>query len=636
MKCRAMLVALGLAALTLSVGAQTDPPGKKTGDSSAKVKEDLTLREQVLARQFEEFQNALLKLKQRQERSDKQEDKDRAAALDRALEEAKRSGISTQFDQLVTFLKKERFADVGNIKEAADKSFKLAQDLRTVLDTLREDSRANKLREERERLEKLLKDLEKVIHDQKVVQTLTEIKRTEKTALQKEQNKVTQATKKIANDLGKVGAQGGEAKDTKGQAKEGGKGSDKSGEGKDAGKSGEDKKGQGKDAGKGDGSKNAEAKGNQNNKSGQGSEAKQGSAKEGQGKDGGAKGAKSGSESKAGGSKDNQGQPGKDGQAKDGGKDNKEPGIREKKAESKGSEGKEAGKPNDKQSQSKSGGQQGSPKAGGAKESKSGSQSKSGDSKSGGQSGESKQGEAKSGQSSSGQSSSKSSGEQKGASKSDPKQQPPQDNQPQAENGRKQVEDANYKQRSAEDNINKGENKPASDNQEDAIKKLEEARKKLEKLLQQTREEELERLLAALQARCEKMLAMQIAVYHGTKDLDKAILAQPDKKPVHENKQRGVKLSDEEKEIVIEADKAIQMLEAEGSAVAFPEVFQQVREDMKHVQRRLFVTDAAVVTQAIESDIIDTLKEMIEALKKAKQELDNKKNPPKSGQPPPN
>src|SRR5437867_2239510 len=113
MKCRAMLVALGLAALTYSVGAQTDEPGKKSGDS----------------------------------------------------------------------------------KEAADKSFKLAQDLRTVLDTLREDSRANKLREERERLEKLLKDLEKVIHDQKIVQTITEINKTDKSDLQKQQNKVTQATK---------------------------------------------------------------------------------------------------------------------------------------------------------------------------------------------------------------------------------------------------------------------------------------------------------------------------------------------------------------------------------------------------------------------------------------------------------
>ena len=86
----------------------------------------------------------------------------------------------------------------------------------------------------------------------------------------------------------------------------------------------------------------------------------------------------------------------------------------------------------------------------------------------------------------------------------------------------------------------------------------------------------------------------------------------------------------------MEARKAIEILEAEGSAVAFPEVFQQVRDDMIHVQRRLGVSDVGAVTQTIEQDIIDSLKEMIEALKKAKQDLENKKNnPPPPGQPPP-
>src|SRR5205823_273569 len=86
-----------------------------------------------------------------------------------------------------------------------------------------------------------------------------------------------------------------------------------------------------------------------------------------------------------------------------------------------------------------------------------------------------------------------------------------------------------------------------------------------------------------------------------------------------------------------EATKAIDMLQSEGSAVAFPEVFQQVREDMKHVQKRLEGVDTGKVTQAIEEDIISTLKEMIEALKKAKQDLEAKKNPPKGnpGPPPP-
>jgi len=56
---------------------------------------------------------------------------------------------------------------------------------------------------------------------------------------------------------------------------------------------------------------------------------------------------------------------------------------------------------------------------------------------------------------------------------------------------------------------------------------------------------------------------------------------------------------------------------------------------MMHVQRRLEIIDVGVVTQAIEKDIVDTLKEMIEALKKARQELDNKKNPPSNSPPPP-
>ena len=52
--------------------------------------------------------------------------------------------------------------------------------------------------------------------------------------------------------------------------------------------------------------------------------------------------------------------------------------------------------------------------------------------------------------------------------------------------------------------------------------------------------------------------------------------------------------------------------------------------------RRLEVTDVKQVTQAIEKDIIDTLKEMIEALKKKRQDMDNQKSPPSSGSSPPN
>jgi preprotein translocase subunit SecD len=56
---------------------------------------------------------------------------------------------------------------------------------------------------------------------------------------------------------------------------------------------------------------------------------------------------------------------------------------------------------------------------------------------------------------------------------------------------------------------------------------------------------------------------------------------------------------------------------------------------MKHVQRRLKITDVGDVTVTIEQDIVDTLKEMIKALEKAKKDLDDKKNPPKPNDNPP-
>jgi hypothetical protein len=190
--------------------------------------------------------------------------------------------------------------------------------------------------------------------------------------------------------------------------------------------------------------------------------------------------------------------------------------------------------------------------------------------------------------------------------------------------GQKQVQDAVRDQKNAQKNIDKDKNEDASKNQDDAIKKLEEVRKQWEELLRQLREEELKRLLEALQIRCQRMLAIQIEVYDGTGRVDKDVAKNPDKKPSRPEEQRSLQLSDREQLIVAEAAKALQLLESEGSAVAFPEAFSQVHDDARDVARRLGKADVGMVTQGIEQDIIATLKEMIEALEKAKQDLQNK------------
>jgi len=252
--------------------------------------------------------------------------------------------------------------------------------------------------------------------------------------------------------------------------------------------------------------------------------------------------------------------------------------------------------------------------------------------------GQDRQGQNKSqgkGQDQQGQNKSQGKGQdQQGKQKSGNQQQPSNGNQQPEQQlpGQKRVEDAAGDQKNAKDNIDKDKNDDASKNQDDAIKKLEEVRKQWEALLRQLREEEMKRLLDALQARCQRMLALQLEVQDGTLRVDKAIAENPDKKASRAEEQRSLQLSDREQLIVQEARLALQLLESEGSAVAFPEAFSTVRDDATHVARRLGKADVGAVTQTIEQDIIALLKEMIEALEKAKQDLQNKQQQNQQGQ----
>src|SRR5262249_20728461 len=148
----------------------------------------------------------------------------------------------------------------------------------------------------------------------------------------------------------------------------------------------------------------------------------------------------------------------------------------------------------------------------------------------------------------------------------------------------------------AEDKIRKDQRKDAPEDQEKALEELRRAQKKLEDLLRQLREEEIERLLAKLEERCRRMRDMQIAVRDDTVELDKAIKGNPKGEPTRADQQASNVLFDKENEIVKLARDGLRLLEAEGSAVAFAEVFQQVKGDMEIVATRLSKTDTGVVT----------------------------------------
>lgn len=626
MKARIILTAMaGAVLLTVWSTQAQQPSGPSTAPPDiSKIKDDLRLREQILARQFAEFENALLKLKDRLKRSGKTEDKQRAEILEKVLDQAKDASISVQFEQMVEMLKNSKLGGIGDLKILDERSHKLADDLREILAKMREDPKQARLRDERLSLEKLIKEIEKAIHDEKVVQAQTDRNKTDPKELENNQKRVTKATGDIAKEIAKKNNQGGEAKNTKGDAKEGGK-EGKKGESKDAGKAPETKKAESKEAGAESKANKGDAKGDPQAKAGEAKKGDQGKEGAKQGK--GAEGAKADpKENKGGKGGDPKEAKAKDDGGKAGAKDGDKKGEAKTAKDSDGKKGEAKAGPKEK-------------KDGGEKTAKS-NEAKPGAAKSDGKKADAdaKQAEAKPGQKSADQGQAKSGPQGEPSDQKDnppPQAQQPKDN---VANGKKQVEDAEYKMKQAEENIAKQKNREASEDQGKAIDNLEKAKKKLEDLLRQIREEELERLLAALQARCEKMLVLQVKVQVGTEGIYKVVEGLADKKPNRQNQQDSLKLSDGEKEIVIEATKAIELLEAEGSAVAFPEVFQQVRQDMMHVQRRLEVTDVGLVTQAIEKDIVETLKEMIDALKKARQELDQKKGPPpppSSGQPPP-
>ena len=197
---------------------------------------------------------------------------------------------------------------------------------------------------------------------------------------------------------------------------------------------------------------------------------------------------------------------------------------------------------------------------------------------------------------------------------------------------RKRLEAAQQRMNEAKRKLDDAKRQDAVDKQEEALRELEQAKGELEAILRQLREEEIERILAMLEARFRKMLQMQEEVYEGTVRLDKI----PAAERTHNQEIESSRLSSKESQIVVEVDKAALLLREDGGAAAFPEAVEQMRDDMQQVVSRLAGANVAKITQGIEEDIIAALKDMIAALKKAQKEQDAKKKKPgesQSGEP---
>ena len=188
--------------------------------------------------------------------------------------------------------------------------------------------------------------------------------------------------------------------------------------------------------------------------------------------------------------------------------------------------------------------------------------------------------------------------------------------------GREELEQAQQRMEQAIEELQKKNRENASKEQEEAIRKLIEAKERIEELLRQLREEERELLLRSLEARFQKMLQLQEAVLVTSEKLSGL--------PKEQWSDREFSLcrdaASTEREILIEADKSLEVLRADGSSVAFPEAVEQIAADVHEVASRLGREDAGELTVAIEQDVIEALKEMIQAFQKEMEKLREKKS----------
>ena len=555
--------------------AQTPAPVAAPKPADAATPGDLRSPQEQNADLFRKFTRELLFLELKLEKSDRPEDKERAAVIKAALKLATQEGVETQFQKMIAGLAKGG-VNLQQLDGIAGQDKQLQKALQDIMTVLMTDDSATQVKTERERIEKLLAETRELLRQQKTLRGMTESKRVDAERIAKDQSGVTERTKDLAKKMGgdpkpaagkappetpksepkpasdakpgePAGADKPDAADPKGDPKAGPK--DPAGEAKP----GAPKPGEAKPPGDG----------------------KPGDPKPGETKPPGDKPPGDAAPKPA-----PKGEPKPDAQAK---------------AEAKPSDGKPGGegkpiKPKDDAQSAQA--PPASPKPGGPpKEGEPGGPPPPG-----------------------------------GQAQAPP---PPPDTP-----GRKEVQSAIPHQQGSQKDLEAKTREPAGKQQDKAIEELAKAAAELEKRIKQLREQEMLGLLANLEARCGKMLSMQIEVYEATKAIDGVLIKNKGVKSNSEI-QKSQQQADKETDIVAVADTTLKLLESEGSAVAFARVLEEVRQDMASVQRRLNDTYVGRDTQGIEENVIAMLKEMMQALKKAQDDVKQQQGqPPPPGGPP--
>lgn len=186
---------------------------------------------------------------------------------------------------------------------------------------------------------------------------------------------------------------------------------------------------------------------------------------------------------------------------------------------------------------------------------------------------------------------------------------------------RQRIQAAENRMREASKRLKDGQTDAAQDEMQAAERELAQAKRQLDEILRQMREEEQEIALARLEERFRKMLERQLRASEQTKTADLT----PEIERLADFEIACRKLSNDEREILVEADRALGLLREDGTSVAIPQAVEQLRADLEQVAARLGTFKTGKVTQEIQQDVVDTLVYLIESLEKAQRDLQAEK-----------
>jgi len=126
-----------------------------------------------------------------------------------------------------------------------------------------------------------------------------------------------------------------------------------------------------------------------------------------------------------------------------------------------------------------------------------------------------------------------------------------------------------------------------------------------------------ESVLVRLVRCCEQLRGRQIKIRDETVKLNETIAAN-DGKATADHKKAAVALADRQQELIRQAEKAIALVEKEGTMVESTELLKALQDYMEAVEKHLRQTDAGLRTKADEDRIVDTLELMVDALEKSR------------------